>query len=82
MNRCPHCKSRKINQLKSTTSLGYRQFCCHNCAKQFNERTGTMYNFLEFPTDVVMLTVFYYYHFLMRLKMRWVMMLSIATANT
>jgi transposase-like protein len=30
---------------------------------QFNERTGTIYNFLEFPTDVVMLTVFYYYHF-------------------
>ena len=30
---------------------------------QFNERTCTPFNFLEFPTDIVMLTVFYYYHF-------------------
>ena len=63
MDYCPHCKSKKINQLKSTTGLGYKQFHCHDCAKQFSERTGTVYNFLEFPTDVVMLTVFYYYHF-------------------
>ncbi|MCX7120859.1 MAG: IS6 family transposase [Gammaproteobacteria bacterium] len=49
--------------LKSTAGLGYKQFRCCNCASQFNERTGTIYNFLEFPTDIVMLTVFYYYHF-------------------
>lgn len=63
MDYCPHCKSKKINQLKSTTGLSYKQFHCFDCNKQFNERTGTVYNFLEFPTDVVMLTVFYYYHF-------------------
>jgi len=63
MDCCPHCKSKKINQLKKASGLGYKQFCCRKCAKQFNERTGTIYNFLEFPTDVVMLTVFYYYHF-------------------
>jgi transposase-like protein len=50
-------------QLKQPTNLGYQQFHCRECSKQFNERTGTGYNFLEYPTDVVMLTVFYYYQF-------------------
>jgi putative transposase len=27
------------------------------CARKFNERTGTPFNFLEFPTDVVLLVV-------------------------
>ena len=31
--------------------------------QQFNKRTGTPYNFLEHPTDVVVLAVFYYYRF-------------------
>jgi len=60
---CPHCNSKKTTQLKSTTLLGYQKYRCADCTKQFNERTGTPYNFLEYPTDVVNLTVFYYYHF-------------------
>ena len=28
-----------------------------------NERSGTAYNFVHYPTDVVLLVVFYYYHF-------------------
>lgn len=52
-----------LTLLKSTTGLGYKQFRCCDCTSQFNECTGTIYNFLEFPTDVVMLTVLYYYHF-------------------
>lgn len=61
--KCPKCKSKQTTPLKSTTGLGYKQFHCCDCTSQFNERTGTVYNFLEFPTDVVMLAVFYYYHF-------------------
>ena len=60
---CPHCQSKNTVALKQTTTLDYKQFRCGKCRRQFNERTGTIYNFLEFPTDVVMLTVFYYYHF-------------------
>jgi len=30
---------------------------------QFNERTGTPLNFVEYPTEVVMLVVYYYYRF-------------------
>ena len=60
---CPECSSKNTTRLKKPTSLGYKQFRCTGCRKQFNERTGSVYNFLEFPTDVVMLTLFYYYHF-------------------
>jgi transposase-like protein len=28
-------------------------FRCHRCCRRFNERTGTPYNYLEFPTDIV-----------------------------
>jgi len=60
---CPKCRSKNTTRLKKPTGLGYKQFSCADCSKQFNERTGTVYNFLEFRTDVVMLTLFYYYHF-------------------
>ena len=60
---CPSCDSKRTLLLKLTTCLGYQQFRCRQCGKQFNERTGTPYNFLEYPTDVVVLAVFYYYRF-------------------
>jgi len=60
---CQGCRSKKTFLLRQKTGLGYKQYRCHDCGKQFNERTGTPYNFLEYPTDVVMLAVFYYYHF-------------------
>src|SRR4051794_24751498 len=50
---CPHCQSPKIRNLKCTTDLGSATFRCSNCARRFNERTGTPFNFLEFPTDIV-----------------------------
>jgi transposase-like protein len=37
--------------------LGYRTFHCSVCKRLFNERTGTAFNFLEYPTDVVLLVV-------------------------
>jgi len=42
---------------KQKTTLGYRTFRCSNCQQSFNERTGTPFNFLEYPTDVVLLVV-------------------------
>jgi putative transposase len=47
--------------------LGYKIYICKICSKQFNERTGTVYNFLEYPTEVVKLVVYYYYRFKMSL---------------
>src|SRR3712207_3905428 len=54
---CPHCRSTSTTQRSKMTSLGYRTFCCQACKRTFNERTGTAYNYLEFPTDIVLLVV-------------------------
>jgi len=43
--------------------LSYKQYRCSSCNKQFNERTGTALNFIEYPTEVVMLVVHHYYRF-------------------
>ena len=39
MNRT-NCATRRTLPLKSCTNLGYQQFRCQECNKQFNERTG------------------------------------------
>ncbi len=54
---CSHCASFATTQLSRRTALGYKLFRCSNCRRVFNERTGTQFNFLEFPTDVVLLVV-------------------------
>ena len=54
---CPHCQSENTRQYTKTTSLGYRVFKCHRCERTFNERTGTAFNHLQFPTDIVLLVV-------------------------
>ncbi len=54
---CTHCQSSKTIQCKKRTSLGYRVFRCHCCKAMFNERTGTPYNAVQFPTDIVLMVV-------------------------
>jgi transposase-like protein len=54
---CPHCLSAITKEQTKKTSLGYRTFRCSACKHTFNERTGTPFNFLEYPTDVVLLVV-------------------------
>lgn len=60
---CPHCNASAIRTLKQTTILGYEQYYCRSCCSQFNERTGTAFNFIEYRTEVVMLAVYYYFRF-------------------
>ncbi|NQW18621.1 MAG: IS6 family transposase, partial [Chloroflexi bacterium] len=54
---CPYCRSEDVANRKRRTSLGYRIYFCNSCKRQFNERTGTPFNELQFPTDVVLLAV-------------------------
>jgi len=54
---CPHCGSQRTKERNKNTALGYRTFCCFACHRSFNERTGTPFNFLEYPTDLVLLVV-------------------------
>jgi putative transposase len=54
---CPHCASTATKEQTKPTSLGYKTFHCSACQRTFNERTGTPFNFLEYPTDIVLLVV-------------------------
>jgi len=65
---CPHCQSANTKLLSSTTELKYRRFYCRNCRRKYNERTGTAFNFLEYPTDLVMLVVFWRLRYALSLR--------------
>src|SRR5436853_1568824 len=54
---CPPCASATTKEQTQNTTLGYRIFRCSACKQTFNERTGTPFNFLQVPTDVVLLVV-------------------------
>jgi putative transposase len=54
---CPHCTSQITTQLARKTSLGYKVFRCSACGRVFNERAGSVFNDLQFPTDIVLLAV-------------------------
>ncbi len=54
---CPKCQSTEVSLLKRQTSLGYQCFRCKRCRCTFNERSGTVFNFLEYPTDLVLMVV-------------------------
>jgi transposase-like protein len=54
---CPHCGAASTTEQAQRTALGYRKFRCRACQRLFNERTGTLFNFLEYPTDIVLLVV-------------------------
>ena len=54
---CPHCASPTTAAQPKTTALGYQTFRCGACRRSFNEHTGTPFNFLEYPTDIVLLVV-------------------------
>ena len=54
---CPHCAATTTAKRAKRTSLGYRTFRCRACRRTFNERTGTPFNYLEYPIDLVLLVV-------------------------
>jgi putative transposase len=54
---CAHCAAPATIEQRRHTALGYRTFRCRACRRVFNERTGTPYNHLQYPTDLVLLVV-------------------------
>jgi len=56
---CPHCMSTSVSKRKLRTSLGYRTFYCRDCERRFNERSGSAFNDLQFPNDIVLMAVFW-----------------------
>jgi putative transposase len=54
---CPHCESGDTRERQERTELGYRRFRCRGCRREFDERTGTRFNHLQYPTNIVCLVV-------------------------
>lgn len=54
---CPHCTCPTTKEQSKKTVLGYRVFRCSACKRCFNERTNTPFNYVEYPTDSVLLVV-------------------------
>jgi putative transposase len=54
---CPHCDSSATTERVDVTARGYRRFRCRTCGRGFNERTGTLFNRVQYPPDVVCLVV-------------------------
>jgi putative transposase len=55
--KCPYCAAPTTRKRAKKTELGYLTFFCSTCRRTFNERTGTSFNYLEAPTDIVFLVV-------------------------
>jgi len=54
---CLHCDSSNSTERSDRTTQGYRRFRCRSCGRGFNERTGSFFNRLQYPPDVVCLVV-------------------------
>src|SRR4051794_5600223 len=53
--RCIGCGSAAVTERRERTAQGYRRFRCRACGKQWNERTGTVLNRAQYPSDVIAL---------------------------
>ena len=54
---CPHRAATATVEQRRCTALSYRTFRCPARARADNERTGTAYNHVQFPTELVLLVV-------------------------
>jgi hypothetical protein len=66
--RCPYCQSTATTERPDQTKLGYRRFRCRKCQRGFNERTGTPFNRLQYPMDVVCLVVLWRFRYKLSLR--------------
>jgi transposase-like protein len=51
------CGSTAVTERPERTAQGYRRFRCRTCSKQFNERSGSVLNRTQYPSDVIALAV-------------------------
>ncbi len=54
---CVACGSAAVTERPERTARGYRRFRCRDCGKQSNERSGTLLNHAQYPSDVIALVV-------------------------
>ena len=51
------CGSESVAERPERTAQGCRRFRCRACGKQWNERTGTVLDRAQYPSDVIALVV-------------------------
>ena len=66
--RCPHCESSDTGERRERTELGDRRFRCRGCQRELNERTGTRFDYLQYPTDVICLVALWRVRYKLRLR--------------
>src|SRR5215216_3572282 len=54
---CVACGSAAVTERPERTARGYRRFRCRDCSKQYNERSDTLLNHAQYPSDVIALVV-------------------------
>src|SRR6201746_759929 len=57
--RCIGCGSTAVSERSERTTQGYRRFRCRDCGKQFNERSESLLNRTQYPSDIIALVVFW-----------------------
>jgi putative transposase len=57
--QCIGCGSEAVTERPERTAQGYKRFRCRACGKQFNERSDTVLNRAQYPSDVIALVVFW-----------------------
>ena len=55
--RCIGCGSTAVSERSERTAQGYRRFRCRDCRKQFNERSESLLNRTQYPSDVIALVM-------------------------
>ena len=54
---CPYCQTKETKERKQKTKLGYKTFSVLVVNVNIMNETGSPYNFLEYPTEIVFLVV-------------------------
>src|ERR1700744_4393884 len=55
--QCIGCGSTAVSERSERTTQGFRRFRCRDCGKQFNERSESLLNRAQYPSDVIALVV-------------------------
>src|SRR5512134_1108297 len=66
--RCIACESEAVTEQPERTAQGYQRFRCRACGKQFNERTASLLNRAQYPSDVIALAVLWRLHYKLALR--------------
>lgn len=63
---CPDCQSEDIFERSGLTELSYIRYEFRSCYRRFNERPGTPFNFIAYPTEIVLLMIFHVIRYRLR----------------